>query len=106
MIILSVDMYSYKSGEFKYFSLHYRKNFHPSRSTLNAYVRFETVEMADAAVEANGVEFMGKHLRVNKAMQWEDHSEKHAVFVGNLPFGEYSNICCRIWLKKKELVLF
>ncbi|XP_064120133.1 RNA-binding protein 34-like [Macrobrachium nipponense] len=63
-----------------------KRNVHPSRSTINAYVRFKTTEMMEAALEANGALFEGTHIWVDRASQPKTHDRHCAVFVGNLPF--------------------
>ncbi|KAK3874954.1 hypothetical protein Pcinc_020143 [Petrolisthes cinctipes] len=66
------------------------KKFHKQRSSLNAYIRFTQKEMVEEALKANGIEFMEKHLRVDRSIQSETggkENKKHAVFIGNLPFG-------------------
>ncbi|XP_068241663.1 RNA-binding protein 34-like isoform X2 [Palaemon carinicauda] len=63
-----------------------KRNVHPSRSTVNAYVRFETVEMMEAALKANGALFEGNHVWVDRSVQPKAHDRRCAVFVGNLPF--------------------
>lgn len=62
------------------------RNLHPSRSTLNAYIRFADSSMMEAALEVNGVEFLGKHLRVDKAVPNKERNTKNSVFVANLSF--------------------
>lgn len=63
-----------------------KRKVHPSRSTVNAYVRFKTMEMMEAALEANGADFEGTHIWVDRASQPKAHDRHCAVFVGNLPF--------------------
>ena len=61
-----------------------KKEFHEKRDSVNAYVVFRTFEYAEKALELNGVQFMGKHLRVNSL---EKHfSSANSLFIGNLPF--------------------
>ncbi|KAG7154327.1 RNA-binding protein 34-like [Homarus americanus] len=60
--------------------------FHESRSSLSAYVRFETVDMMEAALEANGIKFNEKHLRVDRAVASDKRDVKCSLFIGNLTF--------------------
>ena len=68
------------------------KQFHEKRSTLIAYVRFETVAVAKNALELNGVSFEDHVLRVDMAISGDGdnktaaHDQSKAVYVGNLPF--------------------
>eukprot|EP01098_Paradermamoeba_levis_P009047 TRINITY_DN3748_c1_g1_i1.p1 TRINITY_DN3748_c1_g1~~TRINITY_DN3748_c1_g1_i1.p1 ORF type:complete len:454 (+),score=158.77 TRINITY_DN3748_c1_g1_i1:41-1363(+) len=61
--------------------------FHPERKTCNAYVVFEKVEQAVAALKENGILFHTFHLRVDLASGAEGVAKhnKNTVFVGNLP---------------------
>ncbi|KAK7073077.1 Nucleolar protein 12 [Halocaridina rubra] len=63
-----------------------RNNIHSSRNSCNAYIRYETKEMMEAALEANGKILHDKHLRVDRAIRKDNFDRKAAVFVGNLPF--------------------
>ncbi|KAI9090557.1 hypothetical protein DFS34DRAFT_653999 [Phlyctochytrium arcticum] len=62
------------------------KQFHAGRDTLNAYVVYAEKESVDKALAENGTEFMGKHLRVDRAVMPEKHDTKRSVFLGSLPF--------------------
>lgn len=67
-----------------------RKDFHPDRSSMSAYIIFESKSSADAALKENGEVYNGKHLFVdlasNKPGKKKDDNV-NAVFVSNLPFG-------------------
>eukprot|EP00742_Colponemidia_sp_Colp-10_P007808 GILJ01008420.1.p1 GENE.GILJ01008420.1~~GILJ01008420.1.p1 ORF type:complete len:447 (-),score=97.61 GILJ01008420.1:216-1556(-) len=62
------------------------KTYRDDRDSQNAYIVFKTKETADAAVELNGSEFEGKHIRVDLAEKSQEHDYKTSIFVGNLPF--------------------
>nr|XP_053654251.1 RNA-binding protein 34-like [Cherax quadricarinatus]XP_053654252.1 RNA-binding protein 34-like [Cherax quadricarinatus]XP_053654253.1 RNA-binding protein 34-like [Cherax quadricarinatus]XP_053654254.1 RNA-binding protein 34-like [Cherax quadricarinatus]XP_053654255.1 RNA-binding protein 34-like [Cherax quadricarinatus] len=62
------------------------RDFHPDRSSMQAYVVFESSDMMEAALKANGVEFLGKHIRVDKSLPSSEKDTKLSVFVGNLSF--------------------
>ncbi|KAG5459515.1 MAG: hypothetical protein BJ554DRAFT_73, partial [Olpidium bornovanus] len=62
------------------------KKFHPERHTVNSYVKFAIEADARRALELNGTEFMGRHVRVDTAADaGKNHDHKRSVFVGNLP---------------------
>ena len=61
-----------------------RKEFHEQRDSMNAYVVFKTRELAEKALELNGVVFMDKHLRINSLEK--QFSSAKSLFIGNLPF--------------------
>ncbi|CAG0889072.1 unnamed protein product [Darwinula stevensoni] len=66
-----------------------RRQFHPQRKTMCAYVRFICTEEAGRALDANGQILHGHHIRVDWADPKKDESgrdKKKAVFVGNVPF--------------------
>jgi RNA recognition motif-containing protein len=64
------------------------KQTHENMNTINAFVRFETRESAESALEVNGMEFKSNHLRVDLANQSKKHDNKRSVFLGGLPFGK------------------
>lgn len=59
---------------------------HPSRSSVTAYVRFESTDSVTAALEANGMILREYHLNVDRAVHETKRELRNAVFVGNLPF--------------------
>ena len=62
-----------------------KKEFHDDRHSFNAYIVFQEKKSCTAALQSNGEEFGGLHLRVDLATKPEpDH--KRSIFVGNLPF--------------------
>ncbi|CAL4163500.1 unnamed protein product [Meganyctiphanes norvegica] len=65
---------------------HVTGQMHPSRSSVAAYVRFESIDSVNAALETNGMELGGNHLNVDKALNEEKREIKNSVFVGNLPW--------------------
>lgn len=59
--------------------------------SLNAYVVLQNKASAEKALELNGVEFKGNHLRITKsakniAAQTDNDEVKRTVFVGNLKY--------------------
>ncbi|XP_063235454.1 RNA-binding protein 34-like [Bacillus rossius redtenbacheri] len=69
------------------------KNFHPERTSINAFLRFVDKESAISALRANG-SFLGEHrirvdLAVNNLVVCPDR--KRAVFVGNVPLSTENN---------------
>jgi len=74
-----------------------RNQLHPERSSLTAYVRFQTIEEAeDASSKLNGATFHDHHLRADVAHRDSPKEKKlnnkHAVFVGNLYFSMFCMI--------------
>ncbi|PVU99098.1 hypothetical protein BB560_005554 [Smittium megazygosporum] len=63
------------------------KKFHEEKDTCNAYVVMDSVESANKALELNGAEFEGKHIRTDLASNDKTDSSR-SVFVGNLLFTE------------------
>lgn len=68
-----------------------KKEFHPDRTNIVGFVRFASEEAAINAVQANGLEFQGHHLRVDISTSKGFNDQKKAVFVGNLHFGAEEN---------------
>lgn len=63
-----------------------KKKFHANRKSLQCYVVYQTAADAIKALEANGKEFKGHHLMVDRATGGGEHDQKKAIFIGNLPF--------------------
>ncbi|KAK3738553.1 hypothetical protein QZH41_009649, partial [Actinostola sp. cb2023] len=63
-----------------------RKEYHKDRQTLNGYVVFKDKSSAVDALQSNGVEVEGSHLRVDMAGNAKVHDHSKSVFVGNLSF--------------------
>lgn len=61
------------------------KQFHPDRTSTNAYVRFTTKDSAIKAVQANGTSIDNHHLRVTLCNATE-HDLSKSVFLGNIQF--------------------
>ena len=66
-----------------------KRDFHPERNSMHAFVRFVDVESAHKALVFNGTVFEDHHIRVDIASRKVDHDQKKAVFLGNVPFGKY-----------------
>jgi RNA recognition motif-containing protein len=66
-----------------------KRDFHPGRNSMHAFVRFADVESARNALVFNGTVFQDHHIRVDMASGKADHDQKKAVFLGNVPFGKY-----------------
>eukprot|EP00112_Aurelia_sp_Birch-Aquarium-sp1_P006729 Seg1737.5 transcript_id=Seg1737.5/GoldUCD/mRNA.D3Y31 product="RNA-binding protein 34" protein_id=Seg1737.5/GoldUCD/D3Y31 len=62
-----------------------KKELHPERNNMNAYVVFKDKENAEKALESKGAEFKGLHIRVDIAGH-KEMDNKLSVFIGNLPF--------------------
>ena len=62
-----------------------KKEFHPERNTMNAYIVYEEKSETEKALAAKGTEFKGMHLRVDLAAK-KAINNKQSVFIGNLPF--------------------
>eukprot|EP00794_Sanderia_malayensis_P012128 gene12128-13380_t len=62
-----------------------KKEFHPDRETMNSYIVFKDEKNATKALQKNGKEYKGLHLRVTSAEKKEPDN-KLSIFVGNLPF--------------------
>jgi nucleolar protein 12 len=69
-----------------------KRDFHPDRNSIHAFVRFLDAESAQKALVANGTVFEEHHLRVDLASGKTDHDQKKAVFLGNVPFGKSINL--------------
>jgi nucleolar protein 12 len=66
-----------------------KRDFHPERNSMHAFIRFVDVESAHKALVFNGTVFQDHHIRVDMASRKTDHDQKKAVFLGNVPFGKY-----------------
>ena len=62
-----------------------KRELHPERNNMNAYVVFKEKENAERALESKGAEFKGMHIRVDIAGHKETDN-KLSAFIGNLPF--------------------
>lgn len=63
-----------------------KKEFHPDRNTVYAFIRFCNATDAKKAEEANGDLFEEHHLRVEYCEESNKHDESKAIFIGNLSF--------------------
>ncbi|KAM4019994.1 RNA-binding protein 34 [Anomaloglossus baeobatrachus] len=64
-----------------------KRNLHPKRKSINAYVVFKEEASATKAIVRNGFEMgSGFHIRVDLASRSPAHDNKKTVFVGNLPY--------------------
>ncbi|XP_060536421.1 RNA-binding protein 34 [Cylas formicarius] len=63
-----------------------KKEFHPDRNTVHAYIRFNNSEDAKKAEVENGALFKNHHLRVHCCGSKAEHDESKAIFIGNLNF--------------------
>ncbi|KAL1513611.1 hypothetical protein ABEB36_003002 [Hypothenemus hampei] len=63
-----------------------KKDFHPDRRSLLAYIRFVNASDAKKAEAENGKIFMNHHLRVQFCESDNKIDESKAIFVGNLSF--------------------
>ncbi|XP_052777851.1 RNA-binding motif protein, X-linked 2-like [Mya arenaria] len=63
-----------------------KKDFHPERHNCVGFICFKTNEAAEKALELNGHELKGLHIRVDWASKDKEKDVKKSVFVGNLPF--------------------
>ncbi|XP_060068431.1 RNA-binding protein 34-like [Ylistrum balloti] len=61
-----------------------KRDFHPERSTIVGFVCFEEEKSAQKALQLNGREVEGRHIRVDLASKSKEHNHKCSVFVGNL----------------------
>uniref|UniRef100_A0A3B5LV43 RRM domain-containing protein n=1 Tax=Xiphophorus couchianus TaxID=32473 RepID=A0A3B5LV43_9TELE len=67
----------------------YRRQVHPKKQSINAYVVFKNEEGVINALERNGMEIeKGFHIRVDRVTDKSSHDHKRSVFVGNLAFGK------------------
>ncbi|XP_054169089.1 RNA-binding protein 34-like [Oppia nitens] len=62
------------------------KSFHPIKDNINAYVVFSKREEAVNALQLNGSELDGHHIRVDLALNAQTHDSSRSIFIGNLPF--------------------
>ncbi|CAG2163911.1 unnamed protein product, partial [Oppiella nova] len=62
------------------------KKFHASTDNINAYVVFKSSDDVIKALELNGSEIDGHHIRVDRAVHSVTHDSSRSIFVGNLPF--------------------
>lgn len=62
---------------------------HPERDSMIAYIVFDSEACVKPALKANGVEFGGKHLRVDAAKKSSltDRDYINTIYVSCLPFG-------------------
>lgn len=63
-----------------------KKEYHPDRTSVYAFIKFKEAEDAKRAEAENGQLFFNHHLRVNFCETENDYDESKALFVGNLPF--------------------
>ncbi|KAF7268439.1 hypothetical protein GWI33_018448 [Rhynchophorus ferrugineus] len=63
-----------------------KKQFHPDRNTLHAYIRFANSEDCKKAEAANGCLFKDHHIRVQCCEVAKKYDESKAIFIGNLSF--------------------
>jgi nucleolar protein 12 len=66
-----------------------KKDFHPERDSMVAYVVFDSEASVAPAMKANGVEFGGKHLRVDSSSKSSPtvRDYTNCIFISKLPFG-------------------
>lgn len=66
------------------------KDFHPERDSMVAYVVFDSEACIGPAIKgSNGIEFGGKHLRLDSAQKGEISVRDYmnCIFISKLPFG-------------------
>ncbi|KAK6175642.1 hypothetical protein SNE40_014053 [Patella caerulea] len=63
-----------------------KKEFHPEKKNLIAYVCYKEEFSAEKALQMNGKEVDGYHLRVDISTNNSKSNHNKSVFVGNLPF--------------------
>lgn len=63
-----------------------KKEYHPDRTSVYAFIKFKEGEDAKSAQAENGQLFFNHHLRVHFCEEERDYDESKAIFVGNLPF--------------------
>ncbi|CAG9765811.1 unnamed protein product [Ceutorhynchus assimilis] len=63
-----------------------KKEFHPDRNTVYAFIRFQNADDCKKAEAENGELFHENHLRVHCCESEDTPDETKAIFVGNLPF--------------------
>lgn len=66
-----------------------KQDLHPERDSMVAYIVFDSEACIKPALKANGVEFGGKHLRVDSAKKTELTTRDYinCVYVSGLPYG-------------------
>ncbi|ESO93494.1 hypothetical protein LOTGIDRAFT_161597 [Lottia gigantea] len=64
-----------------------KKEFHPERDNMIAYVCYKEEFSAEKALFMNGKEIDGHHLRVDISTANPKANHNKSIFVGNLPFG-------------------
>lgn len=66
-----------------------KKDFHPERKSMNAYIVYEDQQSAQNALQANGTTFQNFHIRVDFASNELTSKDDivNSVFLSNLPFG-------------------
>lgn len=66
-----------------------KQDFHPERDSMVAYVVFDSDACVKPALKANGVEFGGKHLKVDSAAKAAPSARDYTncVYVSGLPLG-------------------
>ncbi|AWP05026.1 putative RNA-binding protein 34 [Scophthalmus maximus] len=64
-----------------------KRQIHPKKQSVNAYVVFKDEEGVAKAMERNGTEIEKDfHIRVDRVTDGSSHDHKRSVFVGNLSF--------------------
>lgn len=63
-----------------------KKEYHPDRTSVYAFIKFKDGEDAKRAQAENGQLFFNHHLRVHFCEEENKYDESKAIFVGNLPF--------------------
>lgn len=63
-----------------------KQEFHPNRTTINAFIRFLDNESAKNALASNGDIIDGHHIRVDLSLNGNPDFKK-SIFLGNIPVG-------------------
>lgn len=63
-----------------------KRDFHPERNSMHAFIRFVDAQSAHKALVFNGTVFEDHHIRVDMASGKANYDQKKAVFLGNVPF--------------------
>ncbi|GBP77023.1 RNA-binding protein 34 [Eumeta japonica] len=63
-----------------------KNELHPSRATVNVYVKFKEPSSVEKALSENNTVLGDCHLRVNRSDTTGAYDPRRALFVGNLPF--------------------
>jgi len=65
-----------------------KKEFHPDRNSVNAYVVYKEKASVNKALKSKDISIEGFHLRIDScsSKMEQKHDHKKCVFVGNLPF--------------------